>query len=332
MADAPDLAFVACVESGPLEDQATRLLLSRARFAGAFARCPFYLVKARRGPALSGRLRQIAADAGATILDVPGVAGWEWMQFLNKPVALTAVEARAANGAICWIDSDVLFLQDPWSLILPPGVDFTACPADKNVGTSGPDDANEPYWQAVCLALGLDLSRLPMLVTAAESVPVRFYCNSGVFAYRTKSRFGQAFLNDCLTLLAARVASKNAGIFFTDQVVMGLTALRLDLPFAALPFSHNRTMGSKSHATVTPQGLEGLREAALLHYHDAMWPHFWPTLLKCLEQSRPEAAEWLRGLGPMTNPASLPARLLGKGLNLWRARKRRAYLGGCHVW
>ena len=41
---------------------------------------------------------------------------------------------------------------------------------------------------------------------------------------------------------------------------------------------------------------------------------------------------WLRESGPMGNPASVPARLLGKALSLWRARQKRAYIGSCHVY
>ena len=329
MGTVPDITFVACVESGPLEEQAARLLDSRTRFGGVFAGCPFLLVKARHGPPLSRRIREAAARAGAVLWDVSGVAGWEWMHYLNKPVALAAVEKKANTQWMCWIDSDVLFLGEPWSLLPPEGADFTACPADKNVGTAGPDDPNEPYWRAVCAALGQSLEELPMVVTATESVPIRWYCNSGVFTYRTASGFGRAFLDDCLRLLAARVASRQAGIFFTDQVVMGLTALRLGLAFAELPFSHNLTIGSKSQAPADPATLS---RAVVLHYHDAMWPHFWPTLLDHLEPARPDVAAWLRELGPMANPAPWPARLAGKALAWLRARQKRAYVGGCHVY
>ena len=329
MKNIPNITFVACVESGPLEDQAVRLLESRTRFAGPFAACPLFLVKARRGPALSRRTREAADAAGARVLAVSGVRGWEWMHYLNKPVALAAVEGVARTDRICWIDSDVLFLREPQALLPADGADFTACPADKNVGTSGPDDPNEPYWQAVCRALGMTVDDLPMVVTATEGVAIRWYFNSGVFAYRRESGFGRAFLDDCLRLLAARVASRQAGIFFTDQVVMGLTALRLGLRFAALPFSHNQTMGSKSEA---PMDATTLSQAALLHYHDALWPHFWPTLLDRLEPARSDVAAWLRESGPMSNPASVPAKLLGKALSLWRTRQKRAYIGSCHVY
>lgn len=328
MEQVPGVTFVACVESGPLEEQVVRLLQSRTRFAGRFAACPLFLVKARRGPNLTRRTRLAADAAGATLLSLPGMHGWEWMHYLNKPVALAAVETMAQTDWICWIDSDVLFLREPWALLPPEGAAFTACPADKNVGTAGPDDQNEPYWRAVCQALGLSLADLPMVVTATEGLAIRWYFNSGIFTYRKGSGFGQAFLDDCLRLLAARVASRQAGIFFTDQVVMGLTALRLGLRLAELPFSHNRTMGSKSQA---PTDAATVAQTVLLHYHDAMWPHFWPTLLDLLEPARPDVAVWLRQCGPMANPATMPAKILTKALAWWRNRQKQAYLGGCHV-
>ena len=178
----------------------------------------------------------------------------------------------------------------------------------------------------MCAALGLDAEALPWITTWSEGARIRFYCNSGVFAFRRASRFAEAFLADCRALLDARVASRNDGIFFTDQVVMGLTAHRLGLSFVHLPHAWNRAAGGAAPEGYAP---EALRDTVILHYHDALWPGQWPRLMAGMEAARPDVAAWLAETGPMRNPAGTARRLRLKYLKWRRGRRLAAHLAEC---
>jgi len=330
MDKAPSVTFVCCVESGPLEDQARRLAQSLRRFGGRFSSSPLLAVQARPGPGLSAGTLSAFEEAGVRYARIPGVQGLAWNKFLNKPMALAWAAKEGSSRLLCWLDSDILVTGEPDAFSLAPGIGFAACAPDKNLGTAGPGDPNEPYWEAVCAALGMDIASLPMIVTKAEGTRIRFYFNSGVFVFERDGPLAETFLRTCLDLAGAQLASRHAGIFFLDQVALGLSALRAGTAWEELPLSHNHTLGSKAPPILASP--EAVSKAKILHYHDALWPPHWQGLLDLLGRSLPDVRAWLEPQGPMRNPAGMPARIHSRILAFLRRNKQKRYEEGCrHV-
>jgi hypothetical protein len=162
-----------------------------------------------------------------------------------------------------------------------------------------------------------------------EGIRIRLYWNSGVFVYRRKTSLAQHHLQVSLQLLNERIANRNAGIFFTDQVALGLAMVKMGLSWRTLPYSHNYTMSPLIHDQWYKQ--EQLQEARIVHYHDCLWPPFWPEFIKCLGVTHGEVASWLESKGPMKNEAPLQWRATTKLLNHFRSRKELAYQKLCRV-
>jgi hypothetical protein len=327
MADAPSISFVCCVESGPLEDQAVRLAMSLRRFGGRFSSCPLLAVRARPGPELSSETLAAFDRAEVRYASISALPGLAWNKFLNKPRALEWAAGEMSTSLMCWLDSDILVTGEPEAFELAPGIGFAACAPDKNLGSAGPEDPNEPYWVAVCEALGIDIAALPVVTALAEGIPIRLYFNSGVFVFERDGPMARTFLRTCLDLAEARIASRHAGIFFLDQVALGLAAFRSGVAFSELPLSHNHTLGSKAPPALARA--ENVAGARILHYHDALWPPNWPGLVRLLGEALPEVRGWLEPLGPMRNPAGTLARLHGKALAFFRGMRQREYEEGC---
>ena len=165
---------------------------------------------------------------------------------MNKPNALILAESEVNTGCIAWLDSDILVLGEPEQLALAEEEAFAACAPDKNVGTSGSHDVNDPYWRQLGMALQVEMEALPWIVTETDNKKIRLYFNSGVFVFRRGNNFAAEFLSDCRKILREKISSKNAGIFFTDQVALGLTAFRLGLRYKKLSHDHNYAVGSRS--------------------------------------------------------------------------------------
>jgi len=325
---AAPLAVVCCVEAGPLEAGVVRVAESLRRHGGALAGTPLLAITPRPGPPLARATRQAFARLEVRHAALRRRDPLAWNNFMNKPLALDWAVREGAAGVVAWLDSDVLVLREPVALALPGGEDFAAAAPDKNLGSTGPEDANDPYWREACRALGVDPDALPRLTTDLEGTRIRLYFNSGVFAFRAASGFAPAYLEDCRRLLAARVASRAAGIFFTDQVVLGLTAHRLGLAWSQLPHAYNRAVGSRSPEGFAPAVLA---ETVILHYHDALWPAQAGRLLEGLGEVRPDAAAWLAALGPLDNPQPVAGKLAARLLRWLRGRKLRAHLRRCRV-
>lgn len=331
MDSSPEIAFVCCVESGFLEPQTVRMVESLRRFGGSMARAPLYAVTPRLGPPLSRATREAFDRLEVEYVFEPQKNRYSWFKFLNKPLAVVVAEQRSNAKSVCWLDSDLILLQEPELLRLSDDEDFAACASDKEMGTEGPGDTFEELWRANCRALGMDIDALPWVVTRREGARIRVYWNGGIFVYRRSTRFGEKYLKSCMDLMDARHVSRAPGyaIGINEMSAIGLAMHRYNLRYRELPITHNYSMNSRSHTKWYKE--EDLREARILHYHDSMWPWFWDKFLECLAATHPDVERWLRPLGPMRNEAPLPSRLVGKVLRKVRDVQEKSYVKSCAV-
>lgn len=329
MAESSQITFVCCVESGSLESQTVRMIESLRRWGGQFANAPVFAVTPRFGSPLSHKTHEVFERLNVHYLRFHHKKRYSWNKFLSKPYALFAVEKYATSESICWLDSDLLILGAPDQLILNEGEDFVACAPDKIGATTGKEEPLEPYWKEVCNLLGLDIEDLPWIKTEQEGARICLYWNSGVFAYRRSTGFSDHYLQTCIHLFNSRIASQETGIFFNDQIALGLTMVKMGISWCALPYSHNYTMNSKTHKDWYSE--DQLKAARIVHYHDAMWPHFWSEFIKCLGVTHPEVADWLSSIGLMKNEAPFYYRSISKNLKYFRAKQESAYTKLCKV-
>lgn len=329
MTERPQITFVCCVESGPLERQTVLMVESLRRWGGQFANAPVFAVTPRFGPPLANVTHQAFKKLHVEYLCIHQNSKYSWNKFLNKPYALVTVEKHTTSECIAWLDSDLLILNAPDQLILNEGEDFLACASDKNIGTTGLEDPFEPYWQEVCNCVDIDIEHLPWIRTEMEGTLIRLYWNSGVFVYRYSTSFAEHYLQACIQLFNSRIASQESDIHFNDQVALGLTMIKMGIPWRALPYSYNYAMGSKIHKNWYNE--DQLKAARILHYHDSMWPHFWPEFIKCLYVTHPQVADWLSSVGPMKNEAPFYSRSMNKILQHFRVKQESAYKKLCRV-
>jgi hypothetical protein len=325
----PDVTFVCCVEAGPLEAMTVRMIDSLRRWGGRLSRAPVLAVTPRLGPRLQIETLHFFQDHDVYYLKFTGDEKFTWNNFMNKPNALVLAEKVSDSSYLAWLDSDILILGEPEQLLLSGEEAFAACAPDKNVGTSGPHDANDPYWRQLGVALQVEIEALPWIFTESDNQKIRLYFNSGVFVFRRGHDFAREFLLDCRKILQEKISSQNAGIFFTDQVALGLTAFRLQLPYKLLTQNHNYAVGSKSLEAFNSETIKDVR---ILHHHDAMWPPLWPNLLNVLQESHPEIFLWLQSQGPLNNPLTHFGRLQLRLLKTVRSWQLQHFLRGCHTY
>jgi hypothetical protein len=314
------ICFVACVESGPLEAQTVRLAESLRRFGGSLRDSELLAVTARFGPPLSSATRRRFRELGVRHERVAAQPGYGWFHYLNKPLALAAAEQLTDAPLIAWLDSDIVLLGEPAELRLADGIDFAAAVPDNGVvGSTGPESPHDADWRRLCELFGVEADALPWVTTDMEHERIRLYFNSGVFSYRRGIGFSSRYLEMCTAALDARFGFAHNGPHFVDQVCLGLALHTAALRWKRLPFSHNFPIAS---FLPEPPGLE---DAVILHYHDAMGPHHYATVLERLHATHPDVHAWLSGERPLTDPAPLPSRVLREALRVARGVPRRRY-------
>jgi hypothetical protein len=255
---------------------------------------------------------------------------YPWFKFLNKPLALVTAEEIICSKAVGFLDSDLLFVGEPEELDPLSSEDFLGFPVEcKEMGTIGPGDPYEPLWQQFCRVLGVDIEDLPWVITAETNQRVRLYFNGGIFVYRRSTDFSRNYLNICLQLLDSRISTQAEGYSegVKEMSAIGFAVMKLGLKWRSLPYSHDYVMMSKTHGSWYREDL--LRQARIVHYHDSMWPSFFPVFLDCLRSTHPEVEEWVAALGPMRNEAPPQWRFIGKMLRKMRARAENDYRKTC---
>jgi hypothetical protein len=241
---------------------------------------------------------------------------------MNKAQAVKAAEQMVDTEAILWIDSDIIFLREPNDLQLPPGVDFVASAPDTGlIGSSGADDPHDAFWSRCARLIDRSPDDLPWLTTG-DGHRIRFYWNAGLFVYRRSTQFGAEFVSDFERAMTVGVARNHAQVHGMDQVILGLTVLRLGLGWGAVPDTSNFPVISFLPHNFDPAKV---RPVDVLHYHDSMSPRLWPELLATIAPGHPAVAEWLEAEGPLVDPAPRSARFLREGFRLKRAANRRWY-------
>lgn len=329
-----DITFVCCVDSGWLEAQTVFMIESLRRWGGCFSQAPIVAVTPRFGLPLSEKTRRIFKEFNVEYIHYRATHAYTWLPYVNKPEALCTVEKAASTEYIGWLDSDLLIVNEPEQLFLSDDEDFVACAADTNVGTKGLDDPFEPYQNAICRTVGIDIHDLPWVTTEAEGDRIRLSWNSGIFVYRRKTGFGKDYLDTCLRLIDAKFVPNMEGYFsigMNEQIGLGLAMFKAGLNWRALPFSHN--------FTVTPRTKDGqlchqeqLRTAKILHYHDSMLPEHWDQFLTLLQATYPKVADWLIQVGAMKSLAPLQWSLMSKVLEQYRTQQDTKYRKTCiHV-
>ncbi|NJL62392.1 MAG: hypothetical protein HC903_11825 [Methylacidiphilales bacterium] len=325
-----NLVFVCCVESGYLETHTVRMLESLRRWGGEFANVPIFAITPRFGPPISEKTRHFFKRYQVEHIYFVNQNKYSWNKFLNKLLALIKVEEVIDSEFIGWLDSDLIFVDEPDEFNLNPNDCFIACPSDtQNLGATGTEKSIENYWCKICQYFDMDIEDLFWIHSEPEGEKMRFYLNSGVFIYRRSIAFSQHYLETFIRLCESRIASQKNGLFFNDQVALALTVTKMGIPWRKLPYSHNFGIGSIApHDWYIP---EKMKTAKIIHYHDSMWSWFWDSFIESMSSSHPAVTEWLISLGAMRNEAPMHYRATKKLLDIYRKRQESAYLKSCKV-
>lgn len=100
---------------------------------------------------------------------------------INRIVAGAWAETVSPRPYLVLLDTDTVFVNEPAFVCADAGVR----PVDvKGSASSGPGDPLDVYWTRLCGFAKIDISRLPMLATTTDNVPIRASYNGGFTVVR----------------------------------------------------------------------------------------------------------------------------------------------------
>ncbi len=327
----PPITFVTVAEAGNLEVDAVRLFDSLRTFGGALKDSPALAIRPRSGVPVSSETRRELKRLNVTLVEDPQAHRYSWFKFLPKPLAVAMAEKLATTPTLCWLDADILLTREPSGLLLDDSIDFLACCSDKEQGSAGPDDPFDPLWAEMAQRAGIPFDQLPWFTAIRENVPIRCYWNSGVFTFRRGRGFGDEFLRLTGHLLDGhfRLNHPGFGLGICEMVSVGFAMHRLNFRLRQLDEAWNYSVFPRAEDKwYSP---ERLGQAAVLHYHDSLWPHHRDRLLKALHTAQPEFARWLDGKQPTANLRKFFPKFFIKALRTRRDKQMKHFLDTARV-
>jgi hypothetical protein len=234
--------------------------------------------------------------------------------------ALAELERRDGPAVLVQLDSDAVVLGDLGPLCATATAMAQARPVDvKGMGSTGPGDRYEPYWEALCALAGVGVDALPWVRSTVDGARVRATHNGGfVAARRASGLFGAA--EDLFRRSVAADLRPHAGLglnvvagvgevgeagsewWGSGQAVVSVAAAALGFEIAPLPAGVNVPMHSWAPLEPKPE------RVLHAHYHWLLAgppaegnPMLDPLVLGA------EAVAWLRPRTPL-RAAGVPAR------------------------
>lgn len=176
-----EITYLICVEANRLEPQARLLCESIRTFGGRYRDAPILAVSPRPRLALGPEARAYLEALGVTCVVEPLNETGKPYGTINRIVAGAWAEAFAQRPYLVLLDTDTIFVGEPNFVRADAGVR----PVDvKGSASSGNGDPLEDYWERLCGFMGIDLSRLPMISTTIDKVPIRASYNGGFTVVR----------------------------------------------------------------------------------------------------------------------------------------------------
>ncbi|MEO6196148.1 MAG: hypothetical protein ABIS20_24265 [Thermoanaerobaculia bacterium] len=176
-----EIAYLICVEANRLEPQARLLCESIRTFGGRYRKAPILAVSPRPHLALGPEARAHLAKLGVTYAVEPLNETGSPYGTINRIVAGAWAETFSPRPYLVLLDTDTVLVGEPDFLRADVGVR----PVDvKGSASSGAGDPQDAYWARLCGFGGIDLSRLPMISTTIDNVPIRASYNGGFTVIR----------------------------------------------------------------------------------------------------------------------------------------------------
>lgn len=260
------VAFLMCVERGPLEAQACLCAESLRRWGGALAGAPLVAFAPRAGhepaPVTVEALRELDVRFVAEPLNADHTDHPTW----NKVYVAAWAERELEHETLVFTDSDCAFLGEPSELAAGGWLAASKPVGVARAASSGPGDEAEEYWQRMYRTLGVRSQ--PYVVTAVDRRRVRAYWNAGLVAVRRSAGLFGAWRDSLERLVEAGCVHPKPELM--DQLSWAATLADHDREVWELSDPYNYPLPQRARLPAEAARL-GLNE--LVHVHLHRWAH-----------------------------------------------------------
>jgi hypothetical protein len=286
------LAFLACVERGPLEAQTILLCRSIRRFAGRFREAPIYTFQPRAGHEVAPRTRATLAELGATLRCELLNCAYADYPIGNKIFACAAAERTLREDVLVFLDSDTIVVDEPREFDLAAGIDVAIRPAySVGLHSTGPGHPMDCYWRRVYDLFGIEKEWF--VETEIGSV-TRAYFSAGLIVVRRQAGTFGHWLED-FRRLAESGCLPASGIARADEISLVATLFRTTHKVVLLDGRYNYLLFKREQLT-PPWDRAQLEELVHIHYRKTFQEAGFLRNLRTPLNPQSEILAWLEPL------------------------------------
>lgn len=177
------------------ERESLLLVRSLRSFGGELANHPLWLMMPRTLEQLSETTHQALEELGVQVhrFDIPEEA--LKFPFGGKIYAAAAAESLAVTQAdiLVWMDSDTLFADVPYEMLLRENVSFGYRPVMLKNISSLYDEPVNAFWDFIYEHCGTPKERIFPMLTTVDKVQIRPHFNAGIISVRPEKKLLQTW-------------------------------------------------------------------------------------------------------------------------------------------
>jgi hypothetical protein len=286
------LAFLFCIDTGPLEQQGVLLARSIRRWAGAYADAPIHAYQPREGSVpLPHSTRAELDELGVVFHEERLNRELSHDRNVNRVFVGAHAEASLTETILVLCDTDTAFVGEPTGLDLGPERDAGVRPVGVvNTGSTGPGHRNDEYWLRMYELVGV--TERPFVRTLVSRKRIRACWNAGLVTARRESGVLGQWLDVLRTLVRADHVLQSHRYPAMDQLSLA-AALAVDPSrVKKLGAPYNYPIQKRP---VLPRRMRDLDLTDLVHVHYHRWfnrPGFLERVEPPLDRSTPQF-RWL---------------------------------------
>jgi len=265
------LAVLIIIEPGLLEAQARLLIDSINRFLAPVIDVDVYTFSPRKNRKPSAQMQAYLQEAVKQHHNDDLNQSYDYFPLANGLCASRYFESQYSGyDHVLLTDTDTVFLNPLPAEVFEPQTLFVSPADNKGVGSTGPNDNNDAFWQAMFSHFDMPLPE-PSIETTVRTETIRPYHNSGfVMANHLPGLFTQWY-EDFDRLMASDIRPEFIGrdgtnFGFFEQLVLSITAARYPGQVRYFPNTINYPIPFRPFLKETRAQVP-FQELVHIHYH-----------------------------------------------------------------
>lgn len=261
------IEIVICTEgSGYLESMSKLLISSLREFGGKFSDVPIFSYQPRKNFKISqetiaffekNNVEYVELELNKYFCDYP---------FANKPLACSHREKNTKAEILIFLDSDVLFLNEPKEFADFGDADVILRPVDmKNIGVENSEDKNAIYWDNLYKLLNVKVLR--NVLTTVTTTSIWEYYNSGHIVTLTKNNLFRTWNENFIKTMDSGIIPDD-GLSFVEQSVFSATVSQMELKVKNFAKEYNYPIHIENEIINSDYIVNDFDSLVSIHYHD----------------------------------------------------------------